>query len=257
MTKLLQNKRALITGGCQGIGLAIAKALAAEGANVVLGDLKPREEAAEAIRAMGVDATVLPLDISDEGQIVEMFAKLDSVPIDILINNAGSYGPVKRIVEMDRASWDRTVSLNLTGTMLCTREALKRMIPQKRGNIINIASNVARRGLIDRGCYVATKWAVLGFTQTVALECAPHNIRANSILPGPVSTPHLDEVMHIHAQRDGLSVDKVAEAWRDSAPMKRFIESEEIGRVAVFLASELSSAMTGQGINVTGGFIMT
>jgi NAD(P)-dependent dehydrogenase (short-subunit alcohol dehydrogenase family) len=255
---LLKNQKAFITGGCQGIGLAIAKSLAAEGAEVVLGDLKPNERAAEEIRQLGGVVSVLSVDVTDEEQIVRAFARMDETgSANILVNSAGTYGPVKRIVEMDRASWDRTFALNMTGTMLTTREALKRMVARKAGNIINIASNVARRGLVDRGCYVATKWAMLGFTQTVALENAAFNIRANSILPGPVSTPHLEEVMKIHAEREGLSLEAMSALWRDSAPMKRFIEPSEIGKVAVFLASDLSSAMTGQGINVTGGFIMT
>ncbi len=257
MKLLLKNKRALITGGCQGIGLAIAKSLAQEGADIVLADLKPREQAAEEIRALGRDCVLCQVDVTDEAQVVGMFEKLGGAPVDILVNCAGTYGPVKRIAEMDRASWDSAFALNMTGTMLCTREALKGMIARKSGNIINIASNVARRGLVDRGCYVSTKWAMLGFTQTVALENVSYNIRANSILPGPVDTPHLDEVMKIHASRDAITLEAMATSWRDGAPMKRFIEAEEIGKVAVFLASDMSSAMTGQGINVTGGFIMT
>ena len=241
---LLGGKRALITGGGQGIGRAIACAFAKEGANVIIADLDPKSE----FEGYRIDAT-------DESQVVDLFRKLGTV--DILVNNVGTYGPVKKIVDMDRASWDRTFAINLTSAMLCSREALRSMIQRKSGNIVNIASNVARRGLPYRGCYVSTKWAMLGFTQTLALETAEFNIRVNAILPGPVPTPHLEEVMRLHAQVEGRKPEEVDEDWRRSAPMKRFIEPQEIGNVAVFLASDLSSAMTGQSINVTCGFIMS
>jgi NAD(P)-dependent dehydrogenase (short-subunit alcohol dehydrogenase family) len=241
---LLGGKRALITGGGQGIGRAIACAFANEGANVVVADLDPKSEF-DSYR----------IDVTDESQVVELFRKLGAV--DILVNNVGTYGPVKKIVDMDRASWDRTFAVNLTSAMMCSREALRCMIQRKSGNIVNIASNVARRGLPYRGCYVSTKWAMRGFTQTLALETAEFNIRVNAILPGPVPTPHLEEVMRLHAQVEGKRPEEVDEDWRRSAPMKRFIEPQEIGNVAVFLASDLSSAMTGQSINVTCGFIMS
>jgi len=243
---LLTGKTAVVTGGGQGIGLAIASAFAKEGANVVVADLDPKSPP---------ECNAYKVDVTDEDQVIALFRQLGD--LDILVNNVGTYGPVKRIVDMDRASWDRTFAINLTSAMLCSREAVKRMAQRKSGNIINVASNVARRGLPYRGCYVSTKWAMLGFTQTLALETAEYNIRVNAILPGPVPTPHLDEVMRLHAQVAGKSADAVAEEWRLSAPMKRFIEPQEVGNVAVFLASDLSSAMTGQSLNVTCGFIMT
>ncbi len=252
---LLQNKTALITGGAQGVGLAIALAFGKEGAAVVLADIHPREETLAQLRACAPAVRSFQCDVTDEAQVVRLFA--EAGPIDILVNNAGTYGPVKKIVDMDRAAWDRTFAVNLTSAMMCSREVLRGMIERRSGNIVNIASNVARRGLPYRGCYVATKWAMLGLTQTLALETAEYGIRVNSILPGPVPTPHLEEVMKLHAEVDRQPVEAVAEAWRVCAPMKRFIEPEEVASVAVFLASPMSSAMTGQGINVTCGFIMT
>jgi len=252
---LLQGKTALITGGGQGIGLAIATAFAKEGAALIIADLDPETAGIQKPRESGAQVANHKVDVTDERQVVSLFASLDR--LDILVNNVGVYGPVKKIVDMDREAWDRTFAVNLTSAMLCSREAVKRMAVQRSGNIINVASNVARRGLPYRGCYVATKWAMLGFTQTLALETAEFNIRVNAILPGPVPTPHLDEVMRLHAVVEGRSVEEVAENWRLCAPMKRFVQPEEVGSVAVFLASEMSSAMTGQSINVTCGFLMT
>jgi NAD(P)-dependent dehydrogenase (short-subunit alcohol dehydrogenase family) len=252
---LLQGKTALITGGGQGIGLAIAAAFASEGASLIIADLNPDTAAVVKLRESGAPVASRKVDVTDESQVAGLFSDLDR--LDILVNNVGVYGPVKKIVDMDRASWDRTFAVNLTSAMLCSREAVRRMAAQRAGNIINVASNVARRGLPYRGCYVATKWAMLGFTQTLALETAEFGIRVNAILPGPVPTPHLDEVMKLHAAVEGKEVAAVAEDWRLSAPMKRFIAPEEVGSVAVFLASGMSSAMTGQSINVTCGFLMS
>lgn len=252
---LLKGRTALITGGGQGIGLAIATAFANQGASIVVADLDPDTAAVRKLRESGALVVSRQVDVTDESQVLGLFAGLDR--LDILVNNVGVYGPVKKIVDMDRASWDRTFAINLTSAMLCSREAVKRMAAQRSGNILNVASNVARRGLPYRGCYVATKWAMLGFTQTLALETAEYNIRVNAILPGPVPTPHLDEVMQLHASIEGKSVEAVAQDWRLCAPMKRFIEPREVGSVAVFLASDMSSAMTGQSLNVTCGFLMT
>jgi NAD(P)-dependent dehydrogenase (short-subunit alcohol dehydrogenase family) len=252
---LLKNKIALITGGARGIGYAIAQRFAREGCNIVIADLAAAPDAVAELRAMGVAAEAHRVDVTEEAQVVSLFAGIEK--LDILVNNAGTYGPVKKIVDMEREAWDRTIALNLTAAMLCAREALKKMIAQRSGNIVNMASNVARRGLPYRGCYVATKWAMLGLTQTLALETAEYGIRVNAVLPGPVLTPHLEEVMALHAQVEGKGVDAVAEDWRLCAPLKRFIEAEEVANVALFLASEQSSAMTGQSLNVTGGFIMT
>jgi len=252
---LLPGKTALITGGGQGIGLAIATAFAAEGASLIIADLKPDTVGIAKLRESRAQVSSRRVDVTDEQQVVELFEALDR--LDILVNNVGTYGPVKKIVDMDRASWDRTFAINLTSAMLCSREAVKRMIAQRSGNIINIASNVARRGLPYRACYVATKWAMLGFTQSLALETAEFNIRVNAILPGPVPTPHLEEVMKLHAEVEGKTIEEVAQDWRLSAPMQRFVKPEEVASVAVFLASDMSSAMTGQAINVTCGFIMT
>jgi len=252
---LLKKKKALITGGAQGIGLAIARAFAQQGADLLIADLNPKPEATGELSDSGVDVMVERIDVTDEDSVIGLFRRIEQV--DILVNNVGVYGPVRKISEMDRGEWDRTFAINLTSTMLCCREAVKKMATRRSGAIINIASNVARRGLPYRGCYVASKWAMLGLTQTLALETAEFNIRVNAILPGPVPTPHLEEVMNLHASIEGRPVEEIAESWRLSAPMKRFIDPAEVGSVAVFLASDMSSAMTGQSINVTCGFLMS
>jgi NAD(P)-dependent dehydrogenase (short-subunit alcohol dehydrogenase family) len=178
-------------------------------------------------------------------------------PVDVLVNNAALGTPVALVRDMELQAWERTLSVNLTGAMLCTRAALRQMTGRPGGTVINIASNVAKRGLPHRSAYVASKWALLGLTQTLALEAAGEGIRVNAVCPGPVETPHLDEVMRGHAEIEGTTVADIAEQWRTSAPMGRFIDAREVVDVCLFLASAASSAITGEAINVSGGLVMS
>jgi NAD(P)-dependent dehydrogenase (short-subunit alcohol dehydrogenase family) len=254
----LKGRVALVTGGAQGIGAAIVRAYAREGAAVAIADLQLAHELVDELQAQDRRALAVHGDVSGESDVQTMFDLAEAAlgPVDILVNNAGIGTPVALIADLALADWERTLRVNLTGAMLCTREALRRMEPRGRGNIVNIASNVAKRGLPYRSAYVCSKWAMLGLTQTAALEAVGAGIRVNAICPGPVSTPHLDQVMALHAQAEGISLEEMAESWRRSAPMQRFIELDEVAALAVFLASDESSAMTGQALNATGGFLM-
>ncbi|MCW2510816.1 MAG: NAD(P)-dependent dehydrogenase, short-chain alcohol dehydrogenase family [Modestobacter sp.] len=255
----LEGRTALVTGAAQGIGAGIAEGLAREGARVAVADIQPTESVVEAIRAQGGTAVGVRLDVTQEAGVAEAFAWVDELwgPVDVLVNNAALGTPVALVRDMDLAAWERTLAVNLTGAMLCTRAALGQMTGRSGGTIVNVASNVAKRGLPHRAAYVASKWGLLGFTQTVALETVEHGIRVNAICPGPVETPHLDEVMRGHAVAEGTTVADIAEQWRTSAPMQRFIELREVVDVCLFLATDASSAMTGQAINVTGGLVMS
>jgi NAD(P)-dependent dehydrogenase (short-subunit alcohol dehydrogenase family) len=255
----LSGRVALVTGGAQGIGAAICRAYAREGAAVAIADIQPGDALEAEIRAAGGTAVQVSMDVTDPDQVAAGFAEAERLlgPLDIVVNNAALGTPVALIQDLDVAAWERTLRVNLTGSMLCLQAAIRLMRPRGRGAIVNIASNVARRGLPYRSAYVSSKWGLLGLTQTAALEFVDANIRVNAICPGPVDTPHLDEVMRGHAEAEGRSVAEVAEDWRTGAPMRRFIELDEIANVAVFLASDESSAMTGQALNVTGGLIMT
>lgn len=255
----LQGRVALVTGAAQGIGAAIARRYAKEGAAIAIADICRADELEAEIRAHGGRAVQVTMDVTDRVQVTQGFADAESQlgPIDILVNNAAIGTPVALIHDVDPSEWERTLRINLVGSMLCLQAAARSMRPRGRGVVVNIASNVARRGLPNRSAYVASKWGLLGLTQTAALELVDAGIRVNAICPGPVATSHLDEVMRGHAIAEGRSVEDVAEDWRTGAPMKRFIELEEIADVALFLASDSSSAMTGQALNVTGGMIMT
>ena len=186
------------------------------------------------------------------GEAAEFFAGR----IDVLVNNAGFNGHYNLIKDMPLAHWRETIDINLTGTMLVTRAVLPLMIERKAGAIGITASNVARRGLPYRADYVCSKWALLGFTQTLALEIVSHNIRVNAVCPGPIEGDRIEDVMAHHAAVEGKALAEVRREW-EATPMNRFVKPQEVAAAMLFLCSAEASAMTGQAINVTGGFIMT
>ncbi|RAL96035.1 SDR family NAD(P)-dependent oxidoreductase [Agrobacterium sp. MS2] len=254
----LMGKVACVTGGAQGIGAAIATRFAEEGAYVAIADINSDGELERGLVARGLKATTVKMDVASEASVNSAFGVIQEKlgKLDILVNNAGIGTPVASILDTSPEDWERTLRINLTGTLMCTRAALRLMIPCKSGSILNISSNVGKRGVPLRSAYVASKWGMNGLTQTAALEVAQHGIRVNALLPGNVDTPHLTEVVQMHADADGKTFDEFSTMLKSLSPMNRYVELEEIGKVAVFLASDDSSAMTGQLINVSAGWIM-
>jgi NAD(P)-dependent dehydrogenase (short-subunit alcohol dehydrogenase family) len=254
----LEDRVAIVTGGGQGIGAAISRRLAEEGARVVVADINAEATMAAELESEGLRAWAFTVDVADEESIGELFTDVERRvgPVDILVNNAGIGTPVAKIVDTTTADWERTMRINLTGTMMCTRAALSSMIGRGTGNILNIASNVGKRGVPLRSAYSASKWAMIGLTQTAALEAAAHGIRVNALCPGNVDTPHLREVVQLHADADGKTFEEYSAMLRGLSPMNRYVELDEIASTALFLVSDDSSAMTGQALNVTAGWIM-
>jgi NAD(P)-dependent dehydrogenase (short-subunit alcohol dehydrogenase family) len=255
----LAGKTAIVTGAAAGIGRHIALRLAHEGATVLVADIQDGSATVDAIKEAGGVGAYLSCDVSNEKSVVafgQQVREWAGGRVDILVNNAGINGDTQLVLDMPLASWEKTLRVNLTGTMLVTREVAPLMV-KGGGRIVNVASNVARRGLPFRADYVASKWAVLGLTQTLALELVQHGIRVNAVCPGPVEGDRIEQVMEAHATAEGRSRVEVRRAWAEEAPMKRLIEPDEVAAVVRFLVSDESSAMTGQALNVTGGFIMT
>jgi NAD(P)-dependent dehydrogenase (short-subunit alcohol dehydrogenase family) len=254
----LADRVAIVTGGAQGIGAAISRRLAEEGARVAVADINPKATLAEDLSAEGFRALGVSVDVADESSVEAMFATVEQQlgPVDILVNNAGIGTPVASIVDTTTAEWERTMRINLTGTMMCTRTALASMMQRGTGNILNIASNVGKRGVPLRSAYSCSKWAMIGLTQTAALEAAPHGIRVNALCPGNVDTPHLQQVVQMHADAEGMTFEAYSEMLRKLSPMGRYVALDEIADTALFLVCDDSSAMTGQAMNVTAGWIM-
>jgi NAD(P)-dependent dehydrogenase (short-subunit alcohol dehydrogenase family) len=244
MKKKLENKVALITGGSRGIGAAIARLFAKEGAFVIIADIKATEgqKVIEEIE----NGTYIHCDVSDDSQINQLFAYISSNfhKIDIVVNNA-AIAIYKPLEEYDSNQWDRILNTNLKSIYNTSRYALPLMKKQNNGNIISIASIHAKTTSVSNGPYVASKGAIVSLTRAMALEGAPYNIRVNCISPGAIETSMLME--------NWGSVPVESHPLLARIPLKRIGKPEEIAKAALFLASEDSSYITGNELLVDGG----
>ena len=253
----LKDRVAVITGGGSGIGLAITQAFNAEGAIVVIAarTASRLKEVADTINARGGRARAIPTDISDEKQVRRMVVQTlaEYGKIDILVNNAGIAGPTARIIDMELDKWNEVLAVNLTGMMLCSREVLKDMIPRKSGNIINISSVGGMSGFPMRSPYCVSKMGVIAFTETLAIEAGEHNIRVNCISPAAVRGDRILNAARAKAKALGVDHEEILARLIKDFSLKRLIEPAEVAAAAVFLASDESSAITGQTLAVNCG----
>lgn len=254
-----KDQNLVITGAAAGLGASIAGTFAVDGCNVFILDKTYPREVVGQLKDKGVRADAIQCDVRDEEQVVagvRKAAEFYDGKIDILVNNAGFNGYYQLCREADIEKWKDTFAINLFGTILVTREAIPYLEKSEAGRICNLASNVGKRGLPYRGDYVCTKWGMIGYTQTLALELADKGIRVNAVCPGPIEGERIEDVMNQHARVEGLEGAEVRKIWEEAAPLKRFAKPDEVAKVIKFLCSEDSSAMTGQALNVTCGFIM-
>ena len=239
---------ALVTGGAQGIGKAVALLLAQNGADIVVSDvnLEKAEETAREIQALGRKALAIKADVArlvDVEKMVEMIlAQFGQV--DILVNNAG-IARDKLILRMTEEDWDAVLNINLKGTFNCTKAVVRHMSKQKSGKIVNIASVVGEMGNAGQGNYAASKAGVIGFTKTIAREFAQRGINVNAIAPGYIETPMTDALP-----------EKVKEELKRLIPMDRLGKPEDVAEAVLFLVSESANYVTGQVLNVNGGIYM-
>lgn len=249
----LQDKVAVITGAADGIGHAIAKAFAAEGAQVVMGDIDDAkgEAAAEAIRATGGHATYQHCDVAVDADIAALIATAAALGhLDVLVNNAAIAIGGFPVHEMTDDQWNRLITVNLTSVFRGCRHALPHMIAQGRGSIINMASAQGHIGLDGWTAYAGAKGAVMAMTRQMAVEFGPAGVRVNSISPGTIATPMNVGVV---AQLG----DQIARAWVKMHPVGRIGEPEEVAEAAVYLASDLAGFTTGIDLRVDGGLTVT
>jgi NAD(P)-dependent dehydrogenase (short-subunit alcohol dehydrogenase family) len=256
----LSGKTAIITGGGYGIGKQIALAYAKVGASVMLAARsvdKMKETAAE-VEKLGARAKWVACDVSKEADCAKMADETVKAfgRIDILVNNAGISGPTKRITEMSLAEWQQTIDIDLTGTWLATRAVLPTMDKQRSGNILNISSGAGRRGYPLRSPYAASKWAMIGLTQTVAGEWGARGIRCNCICPGAIAGDRIERVMHARAEALKQPYEQVRAGYLSQTALQRMATEDEVARVALFLVSPLAEGMSGQTLNVDCGSIM-
>ena len=252
----LHGKVAIVTGGAMGIGYGIAYRLAEAGASVVIADMHKAaaDLAAQKIGASGHSVMAVETNVADKDQVRQMIDTTVAAfgRIDILVNNAGIY-PTIPVMSMTAEDFDRVISINLKGVFLCSQAAAAQMITQGGdGKIINITSiDALHPSAVGLAHYDASKHGVWGFTKNLALELAPHGIWVNAIAPGGISTPGAGADAPASPQ-----LEEVRKAFSAKIPMRRFGEADEIGKVALFLASDLSSYMTGSQIVVDGGYLL-
>jgi NAD(P)-dependent dehydrogenase (short-subunit alcohol dehydrogenase family) len=253
----LKDRVAIVTGGGTGIGRATAVTFASEGSKVVVAarTLSRLEEVVEEIRSGGGQAKAIQTDISDEKQVQRMVAQAlkDYGQIDILVNNS-AVANAALVVDMVLDDWNEVLAVNLTGTMLCSREALKSMIPRKSGSIVNISSVAGIYGVPGLGAYSASKWGVIGLTQTLAIEAGEYNIRVNSISPAATRTERFVGPQKARADALGVPFEEVMSEILPRYSLKRIADPSEIAAAALFLASDDASAITGHNLVVSCGF---
>lgn len=256
----LQGKCAVITGGAGGIGREIAMEFARAGAATAIYDIdckRASDASSQAEKEFGVRAGAYEVDVTDSESVAKATADVVARygSIDIWVNSAA----ISRIVpflDCSEEIWRQTIEVNLTGTFLCCKEAVKHMLGKKKGSIINMSSQSGKQGNSCYQAYCASKFGIIGLTQSIAVEFAKEGIRANAICPGVVETEMWEKQIEDYANKRGISPEEVMPYFREKIPMGRIGTTQDISKLALFLASDDSSYITGQAINVSGGALM-
>ena len=255
----LLDQIAIVTGGAQGLGREICLRLAQEGAHVVVADLNAEQAqvtAEEIAAATGRETRAIAANVTDEEQVAALVDQTvaEFGRLDIMVANAGIVlsGPVE---EFPLERWQTVIEVNLVGYFLCAKHAARVMKPQRSGAIVQINSKSGKKGSSKNSAYAASKFGGIGLTQSIALELAEFGVRVNAICPGNLldSPLWVNSLYAQYAARLGVSEAEVRQRYVDQVPMKRGCTYEDITNMVVFLASDQSSYMTGQAINVTGG----
>lgn len=253
----LKGKTAIVTGGATGIGRAIAGSLAAHGVRIVLADLN-LDAAKKAAAELGPEALAFGLDVSKRAEVERSFALIEKTVghYDILIANAG-VSTMNRAIDITDEEWDFNFAVNIKGVFLTNQAAVRYFLKtERKGVIVNTASLAAKVGAPLLAHYSASKFAVLGWTQSLAREVAPQGIRVNAVCPGFVKTSMQDREVAWEAQLRGITPEQVIKEYVAQTPLGRLETPEDIAGLATFLCSDAARFMTGQGINVTGGVYM-
>jgi sorbitol-6-phosphate 2-dehydrogenase len=259
MNRPLQDKIAIVTGGAQGLGAAICQRLASEGAHVVVADLnlEGAEATATTIHAeSGRRTLALGVDVTDEAQVEAMVQRTvdEFGRLDILVSNAGVL-IAEAVDEFPAAKWRLVMDVNLYGYFLVSKHAARVMKRQQSGVIIQVNSKSGKKGSYKNSAYAASKFGGIGLTQSLALELAEYGVRVNAVCPGNLldSPLWVDSLYAQYAKKWGITEQEVRQKYVDQVPMKRGCTYDDVTNVILFLASDQSSYMTGQAINVTGG----
>jgi len=255
----LPDQVAIVTGAAKGMGRAISLRLAGEGAQLTLAarEVGPLEVLAREIEALGRRTLVVPTDVREEPSVRQMVERTFEAfgRIDILVNTAGITGPIETPVQEVKAEeWDEVLAVNLRGTFLCVKHVLPIMVGRRRGKIVNIAGTSGLRGYKFRAPYSSSKWAVRGFTRTVALEAGPYNVNVNCVAPGIVSGDRMERLCREKARKRGWTPEQVYQEYVKEMALRRVTTADDVVSAVLFLCSEESRQITGQTITVDGGW---
>jgi NAD(P)-dependent dehydrogenase (short-subunit alcohol dehydrogenase family) len=251
---------AVVTGGSRGIGRAIALGFAKAGSAIAIcgRDAAALAQVEEEVRSTGVACTAARCDVSDPASVDEFGAAVLQAlgKPTVVVASAGIAGPTKPLHEIDPQEWDECVATDLTGVYLTFRRFIPSMLERGSGSLIAIASMTGKRPLAGRTPYAAAKLGVIGLVRTLALELGPSGIRVNSICPGAVAGRRIDGVFQSQARLLGITVEEARAQMTAPAPLKRLVTPDEVVETRLFLASDASSGITGEDVNVAAGLVM-
>ena len=241
----------LITAGASGIGLAMARGFMTRGDAVHICDISATALAGTSASLPGIHTTLA--DVSRPAQVERLFNELESrwERLDVLVNNAGIAGPTAPVEEIDPRDWEQTMAVNINGQFYCARRAVP-LLKASKGAMINLSSAAGRFGFPLRTPYAASKWAVRGFTESLAMELGPAGVRVNAILPGVVAGERIDKVIAAKAAARGISVEAQQTEMLSRVSLRRMVSAEDIANMALFLCSPAGANISGQALSVCG-----
>ena len=247
-----QGLRVLVTAGAAGIGRAIAQTFVDHGARVHVCDIDTAALAAAKRELPAVTQTVA--DVSNLADVDRLFVDAQRAlgGLDVLVNNAGIAGPTARVEDIRPEDWDRCIAVDLNGMFYCTRLAMPLLKAAGGGSIINLSSAAGRLGFPRRTPYAAAKWAVVGFTKSLAMEAGPDKIRVNCIQPGMVAGERIDRVLDARARAKGIPFEEEREESLQTVSLRTFVSAQDIANMALFLATDAGKHVTGQALAVCG-----
>jgi NAD(P)-dependent dehydrogenase (short-subunit alcohol dehydrogenase family) len=246
------QQRILVTAAVRGIGRAMVEGFLARGDRVHICDVD--EAALAEFRAAHPDVGATGADVSDPAQVDHLFdaVEQDLGGVDVLVANAGIAGPTAAVEDVEIEAWQRTIDINLNGAFYCVRRAVPLIKAAGGGSIVIISSVAGLFGYPLRSPYAASKWALIGFTKTLAMELGSYQIRVNAICPGPVAGPRIDGVIDAKARARGVPFDEMRETYLNGISMHTLTDSEDIANMALFLTSLAGAKISGQALAVDG-----
>jgi NAD(P)-dependent dehydrogenase (short-subunit alcohol dehydrogenase family) len=250
--KMAIQQRVLVTAAARGIGRAMVEGFLARGDRVHICDVD--EAALAKFRAAHPEVGATLADVSDPAQVDRLFDAVEQNlgGLDVLIANAGIAGPTAVVEDVEIDAWQRTIDINLNGAFYCVRRAVPLIKAAGGGSIVIISSAAGLFGYPLRSPYAASKWALIGFTKTLAMELGGYGIRVNAICPGPVAGPRIDGVIDAKARAHGVPFDKMREVYLNTLSLHTFIDGEDIANMALFLTSSVGAKISGQALAIDG-----